>query len=57
MSEPHRRHFLYILFLLLMMLILAAGVALMIYGSLHNGVSLPRWPGQLPRLALQVPHG
>ena len=56
MAATGRRHPLYVLFLLLMALLGVLGVALVVYGSLHNGVALPRLPGLLPKLA-QVPHG
>ena len=56
MAEPSRHHPLFPLFLLLMALLCVAGIALMIYGSLNNGVPAPRMPGIAPRIA-QVPHG
>ena len=56
MTATGRRHPLYVLFLLLMALLCVIGVALVIYGSLNNGISLPRLPGLAPKIA-QVPHG
>ena len=56
MAATSRRHPLYILFLLLMALLCAAGVALVIYGSAHNGVPAPKLPGIPPRIAWG-PHG
>ena len=55
MAASSRRHPLYVLFLLLMALMCAAGVALVIYGSLHNGIPMPKLPG-VPRISW-YPHG
>ena len=46
MAASSRRHPLYLLFLLLMALICVAGVALVIYGSLNNGIPAPKLPGR-----------
>ena len=46
MAASSRRHPLYLLFLLLMALVCAAGVALVIYGSLNNGIPVPKVPGR-----------
>lgn len=46
MAASSRRHPLYLLFLLLMALMCAAGVALVIYGSMTNGIPMPRLPGK-----------
>lgn len=51
MSAKPRKHPLYILFLLLMALLCAAGIGLMIYGSLHNGIPMPKLPGIAPHIA------
>lgn len=56
MAATGRRHFLYILFLLVMALVFAAGVALVIYGVVNNGFSAPKLPGVAPLISL-VPHG
>ena len=56
MAATTRRHPLYILFLLLMVLLCAAGIALVIYGSVNNGIPAPKLPGIAPHIAL-VPHG
>ena len=56
MAETPRRHPLFILFLLLMLLVCAAGIALVIYGSMSNGVAAPKMPGLPPRIAW-TPHG
>lgn len=56
MAATPRRHTLYILFLLLMVLLCAAGIALMVYGSANNGIPAPKLPGISPYIAL-VPHG
>lgn len=56
MATTSRRHPLYILFLLLMVILCAAGVALVVYGVVNNGVPAPKMPGLPPRIAW-VPHG
>ena len=56
MAAASRRHPLYILFLLLMTLLCAAGIALVVYGAVNNGVPAPKMPGIAPRIAW-VPHG
>lgn len=56
MAATRRRHPLYVLFLMLMVLLCAVGVALLIYGSLHNGIPMPKLPGIAPKIA-RVPHG
>lgn len=55
MAASSRRHPLYLLFLLLMALMCAAGVALVIYGSLTNGIPTPKVPG-IPLISWYV-HG
>lgn len=45
MTVSSRRHPLYLLFLLLMALMFVSGVALVIYGSLTNGIPTPKLPG------------
>lgn len=58
MGKKDKRHPLYVLFLLLMWLLLACGVALLISGSIHNGVVSPRLPGMKPIAdALAMLHG
>lgn len=47
---------LYIAFIALMALLIAAGLFMMIYGSLHNGVPVPSIPGGL-RFAGSRLHG
>ena len=56
MAATSRRHPLFILFLLLMALLCVAGIALMVYGSMTNGIPGPRLPG-LPPLISRGPHG
>ena len=51
MAATPRRHRLYLLFLLLMALLCAAGIALMVYGSMNNGIPVPKLPGVAPRIA------
>lgn len=47
---------LYIAFIALMALLIAAGLFMMIYGSLHNGVPVPSVPGGLRFAGLRL-HG
>ena len=56
MAATSHRHPLYVLFILLMTLLCVAGVALLIYGSTHNGIPMPRLPGIAPHIS-RVPHG
>lgn len=56
MAATSRRHPLYVLFLLLMALLCAAGIALVVYGSMNNGIPAPKLPVIAPRIAW-VPHG
>ena len=56
MAATTRRHFLFILFLLLMVLICAGGVALLVYGAMNNGIPMPKLPGIAPQISM-VPHG
>ena len=51
MPATSRRHPLYRLFLLIMVLLCAAGIALVIYGSLNNGIPMPKLPGSAPRIS------
>ena len=51
MAATPRRHPLYVLFILLMVLLCAAGVALMVYGAMNNGIPTPRLPGLAPRIS------
>lgn len=51
MAVTPRRNPLYIVFLLVMALLCVAGVALLIYGSAHNGIPAPKLPGIGPRFA------
>lgn len=56
MAASGRRSRLYILFLLLMVLLLAGGVALMVYGIQTNGVPAPKLPG-MPSMFAWCRHG
>jgi len=46
----------YILFIILMLLLIAAGGFLFAYGSAHNGLPLPTLPGDA-MFARLLPHG
>jgi len=45
----------FIVFIALMLLLVAIGLCLMIYGSAHNGIPLPSVPGDA--LFARGPHG
>lgn len=55
MSRKERVSLLYIAFLALMVLVILAGVFMMIYGSMHNGIPMPSLPGDALH-ALVLPH-
>lgn len=47
----------FVLFIVLMLLMIAIGVFLMVYGSMHNDLALPRLPGDsLIALREELPH-
>lgn len=48
MAKERNRHPLYVCFLCLMVLLLIGGLALLVYGSAHNGMIAPRLPGMGP---------
>lgn len=51
MAATKHRSWLFILFVLLMVLLCAAGVALVIYGSQTNGIPAPKLPGIAPHIS------
>lgn len=58
MAKKESLHPLYIAFLVLMALILLAGLFLLVYGSMNNGLPVPSLPGDVLRaLAERLCHG